>query len=72
MTLEELARLVREMRGHQKDYFKTRSGASLELSKDREKLVDAAIADILDPSLFPKERIAGRPERMPPGSGGES
>lgn len=72
MTLEELARLVREMRGHQKDYFKTRSWSSLELSKDRERAVDAAVSEILDPSLFPKERVAGRPEKMPPGSGGES
>ena len=71
MTLEDLARLVREMRGHQRAYFRTGSQSSLELARDREKAVDAAVAEILDPqpSLFPTEKVAGRPERMPPGQG---
>lgn len=73
MDLQDLARLVQAMRGHQKDFFRTRSQSSLELSRDREKAVDAAVKEILNPQpgLFdrPPERVAGRPERMPPGSG---
>jgi hypothetical protein len=49
MSIEEFAELVRIMRDAQKDYFKTRSDASLHKSKSFEKQVDEQIKVILNP-----------------------
>jgi hypothetical protein len=52
-TLESLARLVKEMRGEQKAYFKTKSTAHLDRALKLERLVDQAITDIFtQPRLF--------------------
>lgn len=62
MTLLELARLVREARKAQRAYFKpsTRSQATLEASKQAERVLDRAVAEILDPpTLFGKEDADG-------------
>ncbi len=50
MDVETLARLVRDMRQHQKDYFRTKSGEELTASKDYEKRVDAAVKEVLEPT----------------------
>lgn len=47
MNLQELATLVRDMRTEQKSYFKYRTPDHLQNSKKLEKLVDAAVAEIL-------------------------
>jgi hypothetical protein len=53
MTLEELARLVAEMRRAQRSYFRNRSTAKLEESKRLERRLDAAVEEVLgQPSLF--------------------
>lgn len=49
MTLEELARLVADMREAQKRYFRTKDVKFLNQSKDLERRVDKATADILNP-----------------------
>ena len=48
-TVEELARLVNEMRTAQKEYFRTRSGSALENSKRLERKVDEAVGEVLRP-----------------------
>lgn len=55
MTTIELARMVRSMRVQQKAYFRTRSEADLQRSKELEKELDAVVQSILDdrPSLLP-------------------
>lgn len=65
MSIKELAKLVRNMRAKQKEYFRTRQLSVIEQSKRLEKQVDAAVAEILEPpTLFdvgkpkPKERPA--------------
>lgn len=44
----ELARIVDEMRVAQRAFFRTRSQEMLELSKERERKVDAAVIEILN------------------------
>lgn len=44
----ELARIVDEMRVAQRAFFRTRSQEMLELSKERERKVDAAVQEILN------------------------
>lgn len=59
MTITELARLVRAMRGAQRQYFRTRSSADLEHSKAMERQLDATVAEILEPpGLFGTEAEA--------------
>lgn len=53
MTLVELATMVREMQRWQARYFKDRSQASLEASKEQEKRVRNAVAEVLDPPILP-------------------
>ncbi len=63
MTLEELARLVRQMRHAQSRYFRDRSQQNLLESKDWERKVDQAVAAVLDekgPGLF-DEKIKEQP-----------
>jgi arsenate reductase-like glutaredoxin family protein len=57
MTLDELAALVRQMRQAQNEYFRERSPQYLNLSKELERRVDRAVADILDKqgTLFGKD-----------------
>lgn len=47
-TLNELARLVSEMRNSQKAYFMSRSESSLETSKRLERQVDRVCFEILN------------------------
>ena len=66
MTTPELARLVREMRRCQTAWFKFKQPEDLRYSKDLERRVDQAVAELLDPkqtTLFPPE--AGPPAREP-------
>src|SRR5436309_3393899 len=49
MDLESLARLVRDMRQHQRDYSRTKSQAELAASKDYERRVDQAVKEVLNP-----------------------
>ncbi len=49
MTLLELASLVADMRNAQREYFRTRSGDSLEHSKKLERQVDDAVRSVLVP-----------------------
>lgn len=44
-----LARMVRDMRRHQRDYFKFKQPADLRASKDLERRVDEAVTLFLDP-----------------------
>lgn len=46
MNAKEFFDLVAQMRKAQKDYFKTRSAAYLEMSKGLERQVDAEIARV--------------------------
>jgi len=56
MTLEELAAMVRLMRAHQKDYFKTRRIESLHKAQEMEKRVDKALEALAaGPDLFDKK-----------------
>ena len=57
MTLDELARLVRQMRDAQRAYFRERSPQALSVSKELERRIDRAVANILDtqPRLFEQE-----------------
>ncbi len=48
MTVQELARLVQNMRHQQKEYFRTRSPSALEESKRLERKVDNACTAVLD------------------------
>ncbi len=48
MTLEDLAKLVKRMRAVQKRYFRERSAQLLNMSKQLEKAVDAAVKEVLD------------------------
>jgi len=50
--LNEFARLVKDMRQAQKQYFRERGGDNLEASKKLEKMVDRKIESILEPRLF--------------------
>ena len=53
MTLQELARQVRETRQAQKTYFRTRTSEALETSKRLELALDQVVEEILEaPSLF--------------------
>lgn len=55
MTLQELAKLAKSMRDAQKKYFRDRSPQNLNVSKDWERRLDTAVAEVLDekgPSLF--------------------
>jgi hypothetical protein len=52
MTTTELAELAKRMRDKQKEYFRTRSTAVLEESKELERRFDAAVSEVLDPQLF--------------------
>lgn len=53
MTVQELAKLVKEARALQKIYFRVRTQTALEASKKAERQLDDAVADILDPpTLF--------------------
>ena len=45
MTVGEFINIVKEMRKAQKEYFKTRSQASLTKSKELEKTVDKLLAE---------------------------
>lgn len=49
MTIQDLARLVQSMRANQTLYFKTRSLAYLEKSKELESKVDFEISKIFPP-----------------------
>lgn len=62
MTIEELARLGRDMRAKQKDYFRTRDQGTLRESKDMERRFDAAVKSVLDP---PNPGLFGRPATIP-------
>lgn len=48
MTVEGLAKLVREMRKKQKEYFRYRHATVLQESKDLERRVDIAVEEVLD------------------------
>lgn len=48
MTLEDLARLVNEMRQAQKTYFRTKSASALDEAKRLEKQVDDACREVLN------------------------
>lgn len=52
MTLEELARLVSEVRRLQKLYFATKSNEVLKASIVKERELDNAIENIINPTLF--------------------
>lgn len=55
MTVEDLARLVRDMRKWQRDYFRTKEAKALNASKDYERRVDEAVREVLgdrQPGLF--------------------
>lgn len=55
MTVQELAKLVKEARDLQRTYFRTRTQTALEASKKAEKALDHAVADVLEPAtLFGK------------------
>ena len=49
---EKFIKLVDQMRTAQKEYFKSRSGASLTKSKSLERQVDSEIANFKNPNLF--------------------
>lgn len=61
MAMTSLARLVKQMRDAQQQYFATRSSAWLQAARTREKQVDRMLATILgeeqtdEPSLFGEE-----------------
>lgn len=61
MTHEEFVALVKSMRDAQKTYFKTRRFSDMELSKNLERQVDAAIKEIRHPErqakLFDEKSI---------------
>lgn len=48
MNITELATLVRQMRDAQRTYFRERSPQALNTSKELERRVDRAVADVLD------------------------
>lgn len=52
MTLEELARLVEEVRRLQKLYFTTRSESVLKASIVKERELDNVVENILNPTLY--------------------
>lgn len=54
ITLQEFARLVRDMRHNQRRYFATRKWDVLERSKELERKVDEVVEKVLDdtPELF--------------------
>jgi len=52
ITAEEIIELVKQMRIAQKEYFSSRSGASLSKSKNLERAVDHAISEYFNPNLF--------------------
>ncbi len=57
MNIQELARLVHDMRNAQQTFFRDRSRQAIDRAKQLEKQVDRAIADILSqqPRLFGDE-----------------
>lgn len=48
MKIDDLAKLVREMREAQRSYFTERSPQWLSKAKELERRVDRAVADVLD------------------------
>lgn len=50
--LERIIKLVGDMRVAQKEYFKSRSAASLSKSKSLERAVDAEIIKYKNPNIF--------------------
>jgi len=50
--MEEFIKLVKDMRTTQKEYFKSRSGASLSKARMLERQVDAKIEAFNNPDLF--------------------
>ena len=48
MKIDELARLVRQMRDAQRTYFRERSPQSLSFAKELERRIDRAVSDVLD------------------------
>lgn len=59
MDLHQLAQLVKKMRDHQGQYFRTRTTTNLEKAFDAEKKVDEAVDVILNGTLF-EEPEAGK------------
>lgn len=61
MNPQQFFLLVASMREAQRDYFKSRSRTSLEISKQKERLVDAEIDRVkkMRPEIFPKPPQAG-------------
>ncbi len=49
MDVETLARLVRDMRRHQRDYHRTPNREGLNACQDYERRVDAAVKEVLEP-----------------------
>lgn len=49
MTLQELAKLASSVRDAQRRYFRDRSPQNLNMSKDWERRLDAAVQEILEP-----------------------
>jgi hypothetical protein len=62
MNLQELATLVRDMRTEQKNYFRYRTPDHLQNSKKLEKLVDAAVAEILPEAGSQKPEANNHPK----------
>ncbi|WP_158602522.1 hypothetical protein [Proteiniphilum sp. X52] len=51
--MKEFIKAVKEMRTHQRAYFRTRSQSELQKSKEAEKKVDLMLAEMnREPSLF--------------------
>ena len=51
ITIEDLARKVKEMRQAQRNYFKTRALKYLDRSKEMEREVDGITEEILNPQI---------------------
>jgi hypothetical protein len=51
-SLRGFARLVADLRSAQRDYFRTRTDEALVRAKDLERKVDAALREVLSPTLF--------------------
>lgn len=51
ITIEDLARKVKEMRQAQRNYFKTRAPKYLDRSKEMEREVDGITEEILNPQI---------------------
>ncbi|MEO1527711.1 MAG: hypothetical protein AAFX06_19955 [Planctomycetota bacterium] len=58
MTNDDFIALVHQMRTAQKEYFRTRDGSVLSRSKELERRVDQAVAELQDrqPSLFDEDQ----------------